>query len=97
MKALIRPVEGPWGPRQRSTKGPLRYRETVSHPLVAHQVLDQLDLVGLVLGPEALDRLVGGDLGALEPLVRLDVRAIRSSIRSRSASEGRKPSGNSKS
>ena len=44
------------------------------HPLIALQVLDQLDLVRLVLGAEALDRLVGAGLGSLERLVGLDVR-----------------------
>ena len=43
--------------------------------LVSHQVLDQLDLVGLILLEVALDRLAGGDLGALERLVGLDVLA----------------------
>ncbi len=42
-------------------------------PLVAHEVLDQLDLVGLILGSEALDSLAGRELAALEGLVRLDV------------------------
>ncbi len=43
------------------------------HPLVADQVLDQLHLVRLVLGPEALDRVRGCQLGALKGLVGLDV------------------------
>src|SRR5204863_8768876 len=42
-------------------------------PLVPDEVLDQLDLVGLVLAPKALDRLTRGELGALERLVGLDV------------------------
>ena len=45
--------------------------------LVADQVLDQLDLVGLVLGAEALDRLGGGELRPLERLVGGDVLAHR--------------------
>ena len=48
----MRPVEGPCGPRQRSSKGPLRYSETVSTPSSRTQVLDQLDLVGLILARE---------------------------------------------
>src|SRR2546428_9122549 len=43
------------------------------YPLVSHEVLDQLDLVGLILGSEALDSLAGRELAALEGLVRLDV------------------------
>ena len=73
LNALIRPVEGPWGPRHRSRNGPFRYSETVSTPSLALQVLDQLDLVWLALGAEALDRLIRGDLGPFEGLVRLDV------------------------
>ena len=73
MKAPIRPVEGPWGPRQRSSKGPFRYSETRLGALVADQVLDQLDLVVLALAAEVLDRLGGGQLAALERLVGLDV------------------------
>ena len=42
-------------------------------PLLPDQVLDQLDLVGLALGSEALDCLRRGELAALEALVRLDV------------------------
>ena len=45
------------------------------HPLVADQVLDQLDLVGLVLGAKALDGLGGRQLAALERLVGGDVLA----------------------
>ena len=45
------------------------------HALVAHQVLDQLDLVGLALGLEALERLGHGHVLALERLVGLDVLA----------------------
>src|SRR3954453_6432832 len=41
--------------------------------LVAHEVLDQLDLVVLALGPEALERLLDGEVGALEGLVGADV------------------------
>ena len=43
--------------------------------LVADEVLDQLDLVGLVLGAEALERLVDVDVLARELLLRLDVLA----------------------
>src|SRR5581483_6695538 len=41
--------------------------------LVADQVLDQLDLVGLAGGAEALKRLLHGHVGALEWLVGADV------------------------
>ena len=41
--------------------------------LVTRQVLDQLDLVILALGAKQLDSLAGGELAALEGLVRLDV------------------------
>ena len=47
------------------------------HALVADQVLDQLDLVGLVLLHEALQCLTGADVAALECLVGLDVAAHR--------------------
>jgi len=43
--------------------------------IVPHEVLDQLDLVVLALGPEALDRLRRRQLAALERLVGLDVLA----------------------
>src|SRR5215218_1463586 len=36
--------------------------------LVAYEVIDQLDLVGLVLGAEALDRVSGADILAREAL-----------------------------
>ena len=42
---------------------------------VADQVLDQLDLVGLVLGAEALERLLDPDVLARELLLRADVLA----------------------
>ena len=54
-------------------EGPVSIQRDPLHPLVAHQVLDQLDLVRLLLGAEALDRLAGGALGALEGLIGFDV------------------------
>ena len=45
------------------------------HALVAHEVLDQLDLVVLALADEALERVAGGHVLALEGLVGLDVLA----------------------
>ncbi len=45
--------------------------------LVLHEVLDQLDLVVLVLGLEALERLLDAHVAALERLVRLHVLAHR--------------------
>jgi hypothetical protein len=62
----MRPVEGACGPRQRSVKGPFRYRD---------EIADQLDLVVLALRGEPLERLLGRHVGALERLVRLDVLA----------------------
>ena len=56
-------------------KGPFVYRLTVSHALVADEVLDQLDLVVLPLANEALERLADRDVLAHEPLVGLDVLA----------------------
>ncbi len=50
LNALIRPVDGACGPRQRSVKGPLRYSDTVSTPWSRTRSSNQLDLVGLVLG-----------------------------------------------
>ena len=75
MNAFARPVSGACGPRQRSRNSPLRVDADGLDALVLDQVLDQLDLVGLVLAQVALDRLAGGDLGALERLVGLDVLA----------------------
>src|SRR5205807_1926950 len=43
------------------------------HAVVADQILDQLDLVGLVLLPEELERGGGRYVAALEPLIGLDV------------------------
>jgi hypothetical protein len=45
--------------------------------LVANKILDQLDLVGLLLGAEALQGLLDGDVGALEGLIGGDVRCHR--------------------
>ena len=50
-------------------------RDGVGGVRVADQVLDQLDLVVLALGAEALERLVGGDVLAHERLVGVDVLA----------------------
>ena len=47
------------------------------HALVAHEVLDQLDLVVLTLLEKALDRLAGRHVRALERLVSLDVATHR--------------------
>ena len=66
-------------------------------PLVANQVLDQLDLVGLIFGLEALERLVRGHVGPLDSSSAAIWRAIASSIFGRSSTDGRKSSGNSKS
>ena len=52
---------------------PVSVQRDPLHPLVAHQVLDQLDLVWLLLPPESLDRLACRHLAALEGLVGLDV------------------------
>jgi hypothetical protein len=61
LNALIRFVLGACGPRQRSVNGPLVYSETVSTGMggvgIPDEVLDQLDLVVLALGAEALERL----------------------------------------
>ncbi len=71
----MRLVDGACGPRQRSVKGPLRVERDRLDALVGDQVLDQLDLVVLALGLEALDRLGDRQLAALEVLVGLDVLA----------------------
>ena len=73
----MRAVLGACGPRQRSVNGPLVYRETVSGgwAVFADEVLDQLDLVVLVLGAEALERLGDGHVLAHERLVGADVLA----------------------
>ena len=56
-------------------EGPVRVQRDGVDALVADQVLDQLHLVGLVLGPEARDRGAGADVLARERLARLDVLA----------------------
>ena len=66
-------------------------------PLVANQVLDQLDLVGLVFGLEALERLVRVTSVRSNSSSAAIWRAIASSIFGRSSTDGRKSSGNSKS
>ncbi len=56
---------------------PVRIERDRFDPFVCDEVLDQLDLVGLILGAKALDRVGGGDLAALERLVGGDVVAHR--------------------
>ena len=70
-------------------EGPVAVQRDGLDALVADQVLDQLDLVGLVLAAKALDRL--GDAAASERSNGSSAAMcsrIASSIRSRSASVG---------
>ena len=55
--------------------GPFVYSETVRDALVLDEILDQLDLVVLALGPEAVERVGDRDVLAHELLVGLDVLA----------------------
>ncbi len=73
-------VVGACGPRQRSVKGPFVYSETVSRPPFAglgsaDEIVDQLHLVILVLGREALARVGHRHVLAHEGLAGLDVGA----------------------
>ena len=85
----MRLVLGAWGPRHRSVNGPVGVERDGVHRVggigVLDEVLDQLDLVVLALGAEALERLrhrhvlarerlVGGDVLAH---LRLDGREVR--------------------
>ena len=54
-------------------EGPVAIERDRLRPLVADEVLDQLDLVVLALVPEVLDRLLRRELAPLEGLVGLDV------------------------
>ena len=66
-------------------EGPVAVQRDGLHPLVADQVLDQLHLVGLVLGAELLDRLAGRRASRRSNgSSALMCAAIASSIRSRS-------------
>ena len=56
-------------------EGPVRVERDGVHAVVADEILDQLHLVRLVLGPEALQRLLRRDVLAQERLVGLDVLA----------------------
>src|SRR5215216_6057954 len=68
----VRELEGLHPPGARGVRAAAEVREgTVAverhglDTLVAHEVLDQLDLVVLALGPEALDGIAGRQLAAL--------------------------------
>ena len=68
----MRPVVGPWGPRQKSTQSPwLVERQRLG--ALGGDVLDDLDLELLALALEELDRLVHGDLRAHEGQVLGDL------------------------
>ena len=80
--------------------GPLVYSETVSSGWSAglrDEVVDQLDLVGLLLGDEALARLLDGQVLAHEGSAAPTCARMHSSIAGKSSSEIATPAGNSKS
>ena len=63
------------GPATEIGERAVRVERDGAHALVLDEILDQLDLVVLALGQEALERLAGGHLLADERLVGLDVLA----------------------
>ena len=76
---------------------PVRVERDGLHAVVADEVLDQLDLVGLVLGAEALERRAGVTSSRVNSSRALTCSRIFSSSAGRSCSETVTPSGNSKS